>query len=356
MTDRELRPVGYYEWVQIIRRARLGAVIASSGRIGANGRSTRGGMSGTTFTGIALCWASYGNDRGQQIRPGDATVAVDMETTIAAASAVRKALLDIGLLQLVRPRRGRLGAEYRLTMPEDLYDRLEVPSPAQHGLAAGRLRDGSRGRRKTAADADGPTLLDDADDLTDDTTDADDTPTVGGPVEYPKPVEPPTVGTPPDPPKPGSDVASGGSGGVPEKALGGSGGTSWGGPVARSTVHDRTTTTTGQPQTDLRTAATLVGDPPPEQDQILESRGATPPPADGPCATHPALPGGTRGDGQPRCAACRAAVVPRRGPDPGLCEHGFAKGGRLDPRAVGCLHCRPNATSSPPHLRLVQPA
>lgn len=353
MTERELRPAGRYEWEQIIRRARLGSVITGSGRIGANGRPTRGGMTGNTFTGIALGWSSYANDRGQEIWPGDATVAVDMETTIAAVSAVRKALVDLGLLQMVRGRRGRRGDEYRLTIPSDLMDRLEVLSPAQHGLAAGRLRDRSRGRRKNAADPADPTLID----VDDDQPDTDETPTVGTPPDPPEPADTRTMGGPPDPPETGSGAKAGGSGGVPENTLGGSGGTRLGGPVARSTDHDRTTTTTGQPQTDLRTAVTLVGDPQSEQDQISDVRKTAPPAAAAvPCPTHPALPGGTRGDGQPRCAACRAAIVPRRRPDPGLCEHGVARGGRLDPLAVGCVLCRPNPTSGPSHLRLVKPA
>ena len=187
MPDRELRPVGRYEWEQILRRARLDGVVAGSGRIGASGRATRGSMSGSLFKAIALTWASYANDRGQEIWPGDATVAVAAETTLKNATAVRKALLDLGLLQRVRGRQGMRGTEHRLTIPSDLMDRLEVLTPAQHTLAAGRLRNAARGKPGGSGgpprNPSGPTSS-------------------GGPVDPPQLFDPSTVGAPVDPPEP----------------------------------------------------------------------------------------------------------------------------------------------------------
>lgn len=302
MPDREIRPSGRYEWEQIIRRARLGSIIAGSGRLGANGRPTRGGMTGLTFTAICLGWASYADDKGQKIYPGDATVAVDMETSLQNVAAVRKALLDLGLLQLVRGRRGRRGTEYRLTIPSDLQDRLEVPTPAQHTLAADRLREQSRGKRK-ATDRPEPPNSGGPVDHPDDDNPGD----VGGPADTPEPVDNPNLGGPVDTPEPLSAEAPGGSGGYAQNSSGGSGGSRLGGPVDRSTDHDRTTSTTDHSDTALRTAVTLVGHPQAAQDPLFPVVDEEPEPKPEPssrCARHP-LPAGLRDDGQPRCALCR---------------------------------------------------
>jgi hypothetical protein len=230
--DRELRPAGRYEWEQIIRRSRLGAVVAGSGRVGKNGKPTKGGMSGTTFTGIALGWASYANDRGREIWPGDATVAVDLETSIAAVRQVRKALLRLGLLEFVCRRHGIRGDEYRLTLPADLLEVVEVLTPAQHKVVANRLRDAARGKP-------------------------------GGSGGLPEPGSP---GGPPDYP----DGEPRGSNGLPEIEPGWSGGTSPGGPADTHTDHDRTTgTTTDHSDEDLDTAVTVPSDPTPDQDPIF---------------------------------------------------------------------------------------
>lgn len=234
--ERELRPAGRYEWEQIIRRARLGDVIAGSGRIGKTGKPTKGGMSGTTFTGIALGWASYANDRGREVWPGDATVAVDLETSIATVRQVRKALLRLGLLEFVARRRGSRGDEYRLTIPTDLLEVVEVLTPGQHKLAANRLRDAARGKPGGSG---GPP----------------ETESPGGPAEHPNE---------PDDSEPGE------SNGTPESESGWSAGTSLGGPADTHTDHDRTTgTTTDHSETDLRTAVTVPGDVTPDQDPIF---------------------------------------------------------------------------------------
>lgn len=319
-TDRELRPVGRYEWEQIIRRARLGPVITGSGRTGKNGRATRGGMSGTTFTGIALGWASYGNDKGREIYPGDATVAIDLETTIAAVRQVRQALVRLGLMEMIRRRHGNRGDEYRLTIPTDLLDALEVLTPAQHKLAANRLREAARGKPRESSD--GPS----------------DSPDPGTPVDHPDddsgtpPDHPETdtdrsVGTPPDHPDAAENADPGYSGGPPETDSGYSGGTRLGTPVAPHTDHDRTTTATDHSDRDLRTAVTpsRASDADDNPDSAIEETTGPPPPTpDRPtggrrsrCADHPALSAGNRPDGRPACPLCRRGAPPSAPPGDG---------------------------------------
>jgi len=93
---------GTFQWVSVIRRARLGKLIGGSGRVGAkNGRQTRGAVSELAFTAIALCWASYADGDGNGIYAGDAAVAVDLGTTVKAVAAVRKKLIELGLILFV---------------------------------------------------------------------------------------------------------------------------------------------------------------------------------------------------------------------------------------------------------------
>jgi hypothetical protein len=250
MAERELRPVGRYEWEQIVRRARFGGVIGASGKTGADGRPTRGGISGTLFKAIALGWATYADDKGADIYAGDATVAVDLETTIKAVRTVRQALLDLGLLKHVRGRRWDHGEEYRLTLPSDLLDVLDVPTPAQHKLAARALRDAARGKRGGSS---GPPN--------------DDGP--GSPADHPEPVENPDLGGPEDTPDEPDGEEPGWSSGPARDASGWSAGPALGGPADPLTDHDRTNEDlTDHRKADLRTAVTVVGPPQATQDQI----------------------------------------------------------------------------------------
>ncbi|MER7164513.1 hypothetical protein ABT336_00320 [Micromonospora sp. NPDC000207] len=312
--DRELRPAGRYEWEQIVRRARLDPVITGSGRTGKNGRATRGGMSGTTFTGIALAWASYGNDKGREIWPGDATVAIDMETTIAAVRQVRQALVRLGLMQMLRRRHGSRGDEYRLTIPTDLLDQVEVLTPAQHKLAANRLREAARGKPRGCSD--GPPS--DPDSGTPVDHPADD---AGTPPDHPETDTDPAVGTPPDHPHDADTAGPGYSGGPPGTASGYSGGTRLGTPVAPHTDHDRTTTATGQSDRDLRTAVThpregAAVDEPETDPAIEETTPHRPGRRRANCPDHPGLDAGTRPeDGRPRCPLCRRGAPPSPPPD-----------------------------------------
>lgn len=254
MTARELRPVGRYEWEQIVRRARLGGVIQGSARVGKNGRPTKGGMSATLLKAIALGFATYANDKGREIWPGDATVAVDLETSVASVEAVRKLLLRLGLFERVRAPWGDHGTEYRLTLPVDLLDEVEVLTPAQHKLAANRLRDARRG--KPSGGSDGSTV-------TSDSVDPSEPPeAVDEPVDNPEPVDPPD--TPEDDWPPVAGVSTG----TTPAPNGVSGGPRMVYPPDAHTDHDRPPTTTDHPVEDLRTAVTATREAPPEQDPI----------------------------------------------------------------------------------------
>jgi len=288
--QRELRAAGRYEWEQIIRRARTGSLIAGSTRLGKDGRPTKGGMTELTFTAIALCWASYANDRGQEIWAGDATIAVDLGTTIKNVVTVRKKLLELGLLQHVRGRHGERGEEYRLTLPSDLLDVLNVPTPAQHKLAARRLRDAARGKPAGSAGPPAPEP-------------------VGGPADHAQAVDNSAVGGPPDHPDEVCAPEAGGSAGPAENSSGWSGGPAPGGPADPLTDHDRTRTTTDHPDTDLRTAVTASRASPPPEDQISSDVDAP-----GPCAEHPTQRAGPRPDGRLACVFCRALAPDRRTP------------------------------------------
>lgn len=267
MAERELRPAGRYEWEQILRRARLTGVVTGTGRVGADGRrATRGGVSATTFKAVAFAIASYGNDRGGEIWPGDATIAVDVESSIETVAKVRKTLLALGLLERVGGRRGDRGQEHRLTLPSDLLDSLEVPTPAAHKLAARRLNDALR--RKSAGSGGGstdPGLLGPAEGA--DGPEAEISAGSGGPHE----------------------IGSAGSGGPPSAGSAG--------PPYPPLPHQGRTT--DQPTADLDTAVTV----PRARDS----------PA-GECDRHRGFKAGTRADGSEMCTVCRRDA--RKTPEP----------------------------------------
>jgi len=254
--DRELQPVRRYDWEQIIRRARLGGVIQGSSKVGKNGRPTKGAMSATLVKAIALGFATYANPEGRQIWPGDATLAVDLETSVASVETVRKLLLRLGLFERVRAPRGDHGTEYRLTLPVDLLDEIEVLTPAQHKLAADRLRDGRRGKPNGGSGGSangsatvyppGPPVP--VDELVDNAVDE---------VAPVVPADTPDV------------IMPGVSAGTTDPPNGVSGGPRMVYPADTHTDHDRPLTTTGHPDEDLRTAVTPVDSRAPDQDQIL---------------------------------------------------------------------------------------
>lgn len=258
MAERELRPAGRYEWEQIIRRARLTGVVAGTGRTGTDGRRpTRGGVSAATFKAVAFAIASYGNDRGGEIWPGDATIAVDVESSIDTVAKVRKTLLSLGLLERLSGRRSGRGQEHRLTLPSDLLDVLEVLTPAAHKLAAKRLNDAVR--KKSAGSGGGST-------------------------------DPGSLGPAEGANEPEAEISAG-SAGPPKDDFAGSAGPPFAGsagpPYPPGPYQGKTT---DQPQPDLDTAVTL----PSARAPATKPR----------CGPHGLAPG-TRADGQPACPLCR---------------------------------------------------
>jgi hypothetical protein len=102
-------PKDRHEWVRIVRRARLGST--------------------TTF--VALMLSTYGNADGTRIFPGEQILAAVCELSDRSVRSSLKRLRDIGLIERVRqgnPRRG-LADEYRLTVPTDLIEFVDMLSP-----------------------------------------------------------------------------------------------------------------------------------------------------------------------------------------------------------------------------------
>ena len=228
--DRELRPVSRYEWEQIILRARLGGLIRGNGR-------TRGGVSGTTIKAIALAWASHADPDGGNMYPGDATIAVETETSLKVVKVVKARLLALGLIERVRAgaRRLRRNDVYRLTIPTDLLDQIEVLTPAQVRMAAMAEYERQSGRRRQGS---------------------------GGPLtrkgkEGPEDPSQGDMRGPEDPKHEVNPDSHEGSGGPTNLGYEGSGGPDVRGPLDRDTNHDQTLRDVPIPtQVDLHTELT----------------------------------------------------------------------------------------------------
>lgn len=247
---RELHPAGRFEWERIIKRARCGGLVA--GKVAGNGKKTRGDITAATFKAVAFVWASYADEDGRNIFPGDATLAVDAEVSLKTAKAVKAKLVELGLTERVRAgaRRLRGADEYRLTFPSDLVDQVDVLSPAQAKLAAERLREANRGKRGGSS---GP--------LTKSTAE--------GPTGVEQPVDNPDVRGPVDPVHPAVAQLCGGSSGPARDGCGGSSGPVVGGPVDPRTNQDHPRNFTNHPESDLRTAVAVArATPAPDQDPI----------------------------------------------------------------------------------------
>jgi hypothetical protein len=264
--------VGRFEWEQIINRARF------NGLIKGNGKGTRGGVSGAAFKAVALVWATHADPDGTNIWPGDATVAVEAEVGLKVAQAVKRAMVEIGLTEKVRSRarRQHRGDEYRLTLPTDLLDRLEVLTPAALKVAAVAEYEKRRGKRGGST----------------------------GPLMDPIGNEP--VGGPEDTPRGPSVESRGGSDGTTKAACGGSDGTSVGGPPDRDTTQDRASYGPTPTEDEARTAVTgpRASEPAEDPDFVDEVEERTPRPAG--CPAHGrAFAAGNRPDGKPACPLCR---------------------------------------------------
>lgn len=113
------------QWTDVVRRARLGRTVKA----------------------VALLLATYADTDGTRVFPGIARVAYEAEITYNVAQRALAALRDAGLIKVVHraTRRAsgnkpRKGDEYRLILAADLFERVDVPTPAQSDAAIHAIR------------------------------------------------------------------------------------------------------------------------------------------------------------------------------------------------------------------------
>jgi hypothetical protein len=117
--DTAPQPIGRYEWERILRRAVLPKDVKY----------------------IALLLATWADPDGTRVRPGVAELAASAEQGEATVRRRVAVLRDLGFLILVSRGGGRGGAgkaaEYRLSLPADLLERVELrpPGGGRRGLA-----------------------------------------------------------------------------------------------------------------------------------------------------------------------------------------------------------------------------
>lgn len=142
MTDVEYATVR--EWTDICARARFGTVQVAGKKVTA-----------ASIKAVAGRLAAYADSDGTRVRPGIARVAVDLELSYDVVKRAVRHLTQLGLLRLVRSgARAGHADEYRLAIPVDLLERLEVWTPAQHRLEVERVREQTRGRRRRTPERD----------------------------------------------------------------------------------------------------------------------------------------------------------------------------------------------------------
>lgn len=125
MSDYE--PITVRQWVDVIRRARLGRAAKE----------------------VALMMASYADSDGSRVFPGVAVLAVGCEMTYNTAQAAVAKLRSVGLIELVKRGSGRSkrhADEYRLILHEDVLDLVEVLNPVEFKAAADTIGKKKRGR------------------------------------------------------------------------------------------------------------------------------------------------------------------------------------------------------------------
>lgn len=115
----DARPVSTWEWLAVVRRARLGR--------------------GRTLVLVML--ATYANPDGTGIRPGRARVAADCELSVRTVHRHMTWARTVRLITLTRRgnRRRSEADEYRLTLPPDLETRVTVPTPEEYAALIAAL-------------------------------------------------------------------------------------------------------------------------------------------------------------------------------------------------------------------------
>lgn len=261
-------PITLRQWTHVVRRARLGRTVKA----------------------VALALATYADPDGSRVHPGLARLAVECELTYNVVQGALATLRTAGLIALVRKAQRRNDSdEYRLTLADDVLDRVDVLTPAQVLLAAEQLRVKHRGKYRPKAPEPGPD---------------------GGPDEQPAPH---AEGCSTDDLHPTAHGAEGLStdGSAPH------GVTAETPPAPHGVVDLHPTplaTTSHGPKhknhlpddTALRTAVTVPAHPQAAQDPLFAEVVDTPQPKPKAARCQPhGLAAGLRDDDQPRCPLCR---------------------------------------------------
>ncbi|TDD37843.1 hypothetical protein E1287_07235 [Actinomadura sp. KC06] len=123
-----------FDWERLVRRCRLGFYEGKT-------RDPRRWVRHLTVQDVALVLATYGNLDGTRVRPSAARMAMVCDLDERTVRAVIGRLRRLNLLELVSPHRspGRRGgpgwsAEYRLTAPADLLERVAHLDPEEQTL------------------------------------------------------------------------------------------------------------------------------------------------------------------------------------------------------------------------------
>lgn len=113
MTDDPDTCAGRYDWERLIRRVRLGAPAKA----------------------VALAMATYADADGSRVRPGVARLAAVTELSERSVYSALKKLRALGLVDCLsrggHRGEGREASVYRLTIPVDLIDRVELLDPSE---------------------------------------------------------------------------------------------------------------------------------------------------------------------------------------------------------------------------------
>ncbi len=121
------------EWMRAVRTMRFGTI---------------DGVRGPMIRCVAMTFASFADYRnGTRAHPGVALFAICSEVDYRTARTVVGILRRLGLIELVKGGRRKGSAdEYRLSMPDDITDRVRVLSPAEIDLEVERIREANRSR------------------------------------------------------------------------------------------------------------------------------------------------------------------------------------------------------------------
>lgn len=144
------------DWTDIVRRAQFDKAVP--------GTHPGTYIKASTVTMVAIVMASYANPDGTRVFPGVALLAADCKIGYSVAGRCVKGLRDLGLIERVRravrrnPRSDRERTdEYRLAIPEDLLERLFVPTPSDHGKRAAVIAKPHRGELAATLEPPDPT-------------------------------------------------------------------------------------------------------------------------------------------------------------------------------------------------------